>query len=804
MSQSLGLPSGFNPAVGGDTTAPTLLSTNGAVLAANGTALTLSFNEALDGTMTVLPAKFAVTASGQAVPVSAVAISGSAVALSLGATIATGATVLVSYSDPNANTNDTAGVLQDAAGNDVATISNFSVLNNSTQTASSVSSNTGGGSGSGSGLFSLVATAPGTYKILDGGEVLIATVEVGAGASGTSPVTVPINLGNYTPADGTHSLTAVNSAGQTIASSIQIAGGQPSSPAVIKVGPVSSLFSTQALSAVDASSAYYIIHDLRASIASPNPAVPSNLAGRVLGAVASDGSFSTTSETLGGIKVIGYDANPSAWMLVGSAAADTLAGGAGNDTLYGGAGDDTFNFGLGQDAIHGGSGSDKLVLALPGDGYTWEFRISGPVLNSYLSATSSATPKFRIGVDDVSGELKVRDYTNSSNIATITQSQSDQVELLQLKLAAAASGSDTKNIPLFQVAGTALTASGSYRSVQVGSSQADTMQSFSRSQAGDTLGDVLFAGGGDDTLLGSAGKDMLYGGNGNDSISGGAMDDCLVGGAGNDTLDGGDGSDTAGFLLATTDASTYLKVNVSVAAAATVAPTSTMNLLSVMQGQASLASITKTSTGALTVSDPINLASDTVTNVETFVFDSGINTSGSYPLIKLGSSGNDSLTGSNSGLSVLLGFDGNDTLNASSSSDVLVGGSGADAFVFASGNSPLASFSSTNQTWSMGSGIDRILDMGVGDSIQLPANFTQVTQPSPTNLVNNTFAVFKGTLDESSSTRVFQINQTNPSGALVIYDGDSSSAYSSTALWVQFADSTHTNFTITNNVLVGA
>jgi Ca2+-binding RTX toxin-like protein len=271
-------------------------------------------------------------------------------------------------------------------------------------------------------------------------------------------------------------------------------------------------------------------------------------------------------------------------------------------------------------------------------------------------------------------------------------------------------------------------------------------------------------------------------------------------------LDGGDGVDTAGFLLTTTVSSTYFKVNVSVDAAATVAPTTTMDLLSITQGQSSLASMTKTTTGALTVSDPVGLATDTVSNVEVFSFDSSVNTTGSYPLIKLGSSGNDSLTGSTSGLSVLLGFDGNDILNASSSSDVLVGGSGADTFVFASGNSPLATYSSTSQTWSMSSGLDRILDMGVGDSIQLPANFTQVMQPSPTNLVNNTFAVFKGTLDESSSTRVFQITSTNPMGALVIYDGDSTGAYSPTALWVQFADPTHTSLNpgASTNVIVGA
>jgi len=54
----------------------------------------------------------------------------------------------------------------------------------------------------------------------------------------------------------------------------------------------------------------------------------------------------------------------------------------------------------------------------------------------------------------------------------------------------------------------------------------------------------VYAGAGNDTILGGAGNDYLQGDNGNDIIDGGAGSDRLLGGNGNDTLAGGGGNDT--------------------------------------------------------------------------------------------------------------------------------------------------------------------------------------------------------------------------------------------------------------------
>ena len=53
----------------------------------------------------------------------------------------------------------------------------------------------------------------------------------------------------------------------------------------------------------------------------------------------------------------------------------------------------------------------------------------------------------------------------------------------------------------------------------------------------------VFAGGGDDTVLGGAGRDRLRGGRGDDVLIGGAGGDRLRGGQDDDVLDGGDGDD---------------------------------------------------------------------------------------------------------------------------------------------------------------------------------------------------------------------------------------------------------------------
>ena len=76
----------------------------------------------------------------------------------------------------------------------------------------------------------------------------------------------------------------------------------------------------------------------------------------------------------------------------------------------------------------------------------------------------------------------------------------------------------------------------------VGSSRADAI-TISQTYSSFPIATEIFAGGGNDTVLGGDEPDLVYGQGGNDSINGGAGDDSLYGQAGNDTLIGGAGDD---------------------------------------------------------------------------------------------------------------------------------------------------------------------------------------------------------------------------------------------------------------------
>ncbi|MFW2098643.1 SwmB domain-containing protein, partial [Acinetobacter sp. ULE_I057] len=111
---------------GGDSTAPTFVS---AALDTTGTSLTLTYSEALDGTNLPPLNSFVVTADGQVVPVTAVTVNGSSVVLTLGTAVTAGQAVEVGYTDPT--TGNDVNAIQDAAGNDAATLPATAVDNGS-------------------------------------------------------------------------------------------------------------------------------------------------------------------------------------------------------------------------------------------------------------------------------------------------------------------------------------------------------------------------------------------------------------------------------------------------------------------------------------------------------------------------------------------------------------------------------------------------------------------------------------------------------------------------------------------------
>ncbi|MEQ1804305.1 MAG: peroxidase family protein [Burkholderiaceae bacterium] len=184
--------------------------------------------------------------------------------------------------------------------------------------------------------------------------------------------------------------------------------------------------------------------------------------------------------------------------LNGDAAADTLNGDAGNDTLDGGAGGDTLNGGAdndtliggtngGQDTLNGGTGADQMVGGGGNDTY----------------------------VVDNAGDVVVEAAGATAGTADLIQTT------LNSYLMNNADGVGVENLTF--------TGAGNF------------------SGTGNSLGNVMNGGGGNDTLSGLGGVDTLNGNGGNDTLLGGNGADILRGGTGVDTMTGGTGADTFDF-----------------------------------------------------------------------------------------------------------------------------------------------------------------------------------------------------------------------------------------------------------------
>ena len=150
----------------------------------NGTALTLTFSEALDTDSKPAAGAFAVTVAGDARTVTEVALSGSAVELTLASAVASGETVTVNYAAP---TGSNATPLKDAAGNAAASFTGESVTNETAALpAVSIAAGTGPVTAGANAAFTLTRTG----SVLAALTVTVEVTESGAVLAETSPSAV--------------------------------------------------------------------------------------------------------------------------------------------------------------------------------------------------------------------------------------------------------------------------------------------------------------------------------------------------------------------------------------------------------------------------------------------------------------------------------------------------------------------------------------------------------------------------------------------------------------------------------------
>ena len=204
--------------------------------------------------------------------------------------------------------------------------------------------------------------------------------------------------------------------------------------------------------------------------------------------------------------------------VLGEAGNDAVLTGGGNDLIYGGTGNDTVQGGLGNDTLYGGDDADRLVadagdIVVGGEGGN----------DNDTLAASGVVSLIYGGGNNEAGTLTFADGR------TLTFSQ---IEKLQLN------GGNPEGL-IYGTAGNDLIGAGY---VDANGDVIDNNDSILTNPQG-TNGDEVYAGDGDDTVLGLLGDDFIYGGAGNDSLDGGVGNDYMQGDAGNDILTGGDGND---------------------------------------------------------------------------------------------------------------------------------------------------------------------------------------------------------------------------------------------------------------------
>jgi Ca2+-binding RTX toxin-like protein len=258
------------------------------------------------------------------------------------------------------------------------------------------------------------------------------------------------------------------------------------------------------------------------------------------------GLFSTTGGTTTGADAFGPDflsgGSGSDWMygqggddiLHGNDGQDEIYGGAGNDAIFGGRDSDYLVGEDGADSLYGGTGADLLTLDTDA-----AYKTSGDSVDGYggngLVLNPDGTTRDDVVQDDRATATDILFVRGTNNDDTLTiRSSAANPRLLE----AVYNGGRTITVTWRDAANAPL-----IRQVQVmtmrGNDRVDLSGLNVSGMAvpgGTQFVTGVFAGPGNDTILGTAGPDQLFGQGGSDDLYGYAGNDRLFG----DQLEGGD------------------------------------------------------------------------------------------------------------------------------------------------------------------------------------------------------------------------------------------------------------------------
>lgn len=250
--------------------------------------------------------------------------------------------------------------------------------------------------------------------------------------------------------------------------------------------------------------------------------------------------------------------NAGADQLDGGAGIDTLLGGAGNDILEGGTENDTLDGGLDNDVMRGGAGLDRYISNFGADTIedsdgrgVVEFHGS-EVLLSGLRRTDDPANVFRSadgtitltkqGTDLVvtgSGPLRIKNFSSGHfGIRLLEEGRygaATRTEFLKVDRYVQV-GNNPDGTPIYEPVYTAF-----FNDAANDSREEVLAVSVLTPPLGDE-NNLIYAGGGKDTIISGSGDDQLYGEGEDDILYGGGGQDRVYGGTGDDQLSGDNNS----------------------------------------------------------------------------------------------------------------------------------------------------------------------------------------------------------------------------------------------------------------------
>ena len=431
-----------------------------------------------------------------------VAVNGSTVELTLATSIGAHQAVTVGYTAPTASAATTNAAVQDAGGNDAATLSSTTAVTN---------------------ISTADKTAPtvSTFAPTDG----LTGVTLGSNIVVTFSEAIARGTGNITLRSGSATGATVESFDAASSNRITLSGS------TLTIDPTSHL---------SANTQYFVVF------------TSSNIKDTAGNAYAGISIYDFRTANI----VNGTVNNDT---LTGSVNADTINGLAGNDIITGGAGTDSMDGGEDSDLYIVAGSADHAAAEFSDTGTigTDEVRFTSTTANATLTLYAGDAGIERVAIGTGTAAAAVTTATTALNINAsalsygITLAGNNGANALT-----GGSGNDT----LTGGAGNDVLDGGSgfdYADYTTSTAAITVNLSLSTAQAtdgadSDRLSNIegLIGGSAADRLTGNAADNILIGLGGNDTIIGGDGFDQLRGGAGNDTLTGGTGIDW--FIFDTT------------------------------------------------------------------------------------------------------------------------------------------------------------------------------------------------------------------------------------------------------------